>query len=69
MLTAELVAEARRRILTRIDGTAAEVEGRGFPHAADGAAGRWEIKPDGSWTGGFWVGLNWLAHRATGEAR
>lgn len=68
MLADELVAEAQRRILARIDQTAAEV-GQGFPHAADGRTGRWEVKPEGSWTGGFWVGLCWLAHALTGEPR
>ncbi len=68
MLTDELVAEAQRRLLQRMDGTAAEVK-TGFPHAADGRTGRWEVKPDGSWTGGFWVGCCWLAHRLTGELR
>ena len=58
MLTEALVAEAQARLLARIDATAGEV-GTGFPHAADGRTGRWEVKPAGSWTGGFWVGLCW----------
>lgn len=36
-----------------------------FPHAADGATGRWEAKPGGAWTDGFWVGLCWLAYILT----
>lgn len=68
MLTDEVVAEARGRVLRRIDHTAAEV-GDGFPHAADGETGRWETKPGGAWTDGFWVGLCWLAYRLTGETR
>lgn len=68
MLTTTLVAEARSRLIARIDRTAAEVE-TGFPHAADGRTGRWEIKPWGSWTGGFWAGLCWLAYRLTKEPR
>ncbi len=68
MPTDDLIAEAQRRLLARIDATAAEV-GAAFPHAADGRTGRWEVKPEGSWTGGFWVGLCWLAHRLTGEPR
>ncbi len=63
-----LVADAQARLLRRVEGTAAEV-GTAFPHAADGATGRWEVKPEGSWTGGFWVGCCWLAHALTGEAR
>jgi unsaturated chondroitin disaccharide hydrolase len=68
MLTDEMVRDARARILARIDRTAGEV-GAGFPHAADGETGQWEIKPEGSWTGGFWVGLCWLAHALTAEPR
>jgi unsaturated chondroitin disaccharide hydrolase len=68
MLTGERVAEAQRRILARIDATAGEVGG-GFPHAADGRTGRWAVKPEGSWTGGFWVGSCWLAYALTGEPR
>lgn len=68
MLSDAEVEEAQRRVLARIDATAAAVE-TGFPHAADGATGRWEVKPEGSWTGGFWVGLCWLAHALTGEDR
>lgn len=68
MLTDGLVADAQARLLARIDATAAEA-GAGFPHAADGETGRWEVKPGGSWTGGFWVGLCWLAHALTGEPR
>jgi unsaturated chondroitin disaccharide hydrolase len=66
VVTDALIADAQRRMLARIDATAAEVGRRGFPHAADGQTGRWEVKPDGSWTGGFWVGLCWLACRASG---
>lgn len=61
MLTGERVVEARRRLLARIDRTAAEAEA-GFPHAADGRTGRWDLRPEGSWTGGFWVGSCRLAH-------
>jgi unsaturated chondroitin disaccharide hydrolase len=39
----------------------------GFPHITRNA--RWQRTPDGGWTGGFWVGLLWLAYRLTGETR
>ena len=68
MLTDELLADAQARLLHRIDRTAAEMRA-GFPHAADGVTGRWEAKPGGAWTDGFWVGLLWLAYRLTGEPR
>lgn len=68
MLTDALVGDGQARLLARIDGTASEI-GVGFPHAADGRTGRWEVTPHGSWTGGFWVGCCWLAHVLTGEPR
>lgn len=63
-----VLAEAQARLLARIDGTAAEMR-PAFPHAADGVTGRWEAKPGGAWTDGFWVGLCWQAYRLTGAAR
>ena len=39
----------------------------GFPHITRNA--RWQRTPDSAWTGGFWVGLLWLAHYLTGETR
>lgn len=68
MLTDDLVADAQTRLLRRIDQTTAEI-GERFPHAADGLTGRWESKPGGAWTDGFWVGLCWLAYQLTGEPR
>jgi unsaturated chondroitin disaccharide hydrolase len=67
-LTDELARDAERRLLARVAATA-EAPPDGFPHAADPATGRWEAKPGGAWTDGFWVGLLWLAFRATGEPR
>ncbi len=60
--------QALERMLGRIDATGAAVE-EGFPHYGDPATGRWTTSPAGDWTGGFWVGLCWLAARATGEGR
>lgn len=65
---ADLVAGAQARLLARIDRTAREMR-PAFPHAADPETGRWEAKPGGAWTDGFWVGLCWLAHRLTGADR
>lgn len=67
-LTGDVVRDAQRRILDRIDRTAAEV-GPAFPLAADGSTGRWESKPGGAWSDGFWVGCCWLAYRLTGAPR
>lgn len=67
-LSDALVADAQARLLARIDGTA-EVMRPQFPHAADSATGRWEAKPGGAWTDGFWVGLCWLAYGLTKAER
>jgi len=45
----------------RITGTA-KMELRGFPQVSDPQTGEWITVSDGDWTGGFWVGLLWLAH-------
>lgn len=63
-----LYADAIGRMLERIDTTAAAV-GEAFPMSADPATGLWQTSPDGRWTGGFWVGLQCLAHAASGDAR
>jgi len=51
-------------MLRRIRQTADKPLG-GFPHYADTETGIWTVTPDGDWTGGFWVGLLWLAYLAT----
>jgi unsaturated chondroitin disaccharide hydrolase len=60
--------EAIDRMLGRIQDTAARVKD-GFPHWADPETGQWTTTPHGDWTGGFWIGMLWLAATATGEAR
>ena len=68
LLSDAAVADAQARLLARIDGTAAELR-PAFPHAADSVTGRWEAKPGGAWTDGFWVGLCWLAYGLTKAER
>jgi unsaturated chondroitin disaccharide hydrolase len=68
MLTDDLVADAQSRLLSRIEHTAKEVGDR-FPQAADPRTGRWDDKPRGAWTDGFWPALCWLAYQVTGEER
>ena len=60
--------DAIDRMLRRIDDTAARVGDR-FPHWADPETGAWTTTPDGDWTGGYWIGMLWLAATATGQAR
>jgi unsaturated chondroitin disaccharide hydrolase len=61
-------SEAIDRVLLRIQDTAARVTD-GFPHWADPETGQWTTTPDGDWTGGYWIGMLWLAAAATGDAR
>jgi unsaturated chondroitin disaccharide hydrolase len=56
------------RVLTRVQATAQQVKD-GFPHWADPRTGRWTTTANGDWTGGYWIGMLWLAGAATGEAR
>lgn len=46
----------------------AESTDAGFPHYADTRDGRWTLSDNGDWTGGFFVGLLWLA-AGRGDAR
>lgn len=57
---------AVERMLGRVRVTAEEV-GEAFPHWADSATGHWVTTPDGDWTGGYFVGMAWLAWRLTGD--
>lgn len=59
-------AQATSRLVARVRSTALEEAG-GFPHVADPATGAWKRSPAGDWTGGFWVGLLWLAAQAEGD--
>jgi unsaturated chondroitin disaccharide hydrolase len=56
------------RMLHRIEDTARRVEGR-YPHWADPETGDWVTTADGDWTGGYWMGMLWLAERTTGDRR
>lgn len=49
-------------ILGKINRTARGMK-RMFPHITK--RGRWRTTADGGWTGGYWVGLLWLAYAAT----
>src|SRR5437870_645429 len=61
-------SQAIDRMLARVQDTMVRVK-EGFPHWADPETGRWTTTPDGDWTGGYWIGMLWLAATATGDAR
>lgn len=67
-MTTDLWSQAIERMLVRVQDTAARVK-EGFPHWADPETGRWTTTPDGDWTGGYWIGMLWLAAATTGDAR
>jgi unsaturated chondroitin disaccharide hydrolase len=67
-MTTQVWDSAIDRVLARIQDTAQQVKD-GFPHWADPDTGRWTTTPDGDWTGGYWIGMLWLAGAATGEER
>ncbi len=51
---------AIRGVIARIEDTAQRLENR-FPHWADTDSGDWVATDDGDWTGGYYVGMHWLA--------
>ena len=65
-MDSRLCKEALNRALHQIE-RSLDTDVDGFPHITRN--GCWQRTPEGSWTGGFGVGLLWLAHRLTGETR
>ncbi len=53
-------------MLRRVEVTADAVR-PAFPLAAETETGVWQTAADGRWTGGFWVGMLWLAAHHTGS--
>lgn len=56
-------------MLQRIEWTTSHVEVGGFPQLGDNTTGEWETFENPNWTGGFWVGMLWLAYEKTGEKK
>ncbi len=56
--------EAIDRVRARLADTAARVGDR-FPHWADTSTGAWTTTADGDWTGGYYVGMHWLAQEVS----
>ena len=59
--------EAIQRVLLRIEDTARRVGDR-FPHWASTDTGEWVTTADGDWTGGYYVGMHWLALKVAPDA-
>ena len=47
----------------------AKKELTGFPQVSDPQTGEWATVSHGDWTGGFWVGLLWLAHYRSSDEK
>jgi unsaturated chondroitin disaccharide hydrolase len=56
------------RMQARITDTA-KMELHGFPQVSNPQTGEWTTVSDGDWTGGFWVGLLWLAYYRTRDEK
>jgi len=55
-------------LLERIQWTAKNIETNSFPSLGDNITGVWEVSENPGWTGGYWVGMLWLAYEKTGES-
>lgn len=67
-MSGELWTNAIERVLGRMRDTGRRVGDR-FPHWANTETGEWVTTTEGDWTGGYWIGMHWLAHRATGHVK
>src|SRR3974390_2353273 len=67
-MTTDAWRPAIQRMLARLADTPAHLES-GIPHWADADTGHWTTTPDGDWTGGYFIGMLWLAAETTGEVR
>src|SRR5712692_4646937 len=67
-MTNDSWSQAIEHMLARVQDTMARVK-EGFPHWADPETGQWTTTPEGDWTGGYWIGMLWLAAATTGDAR
>lgn len=58
---------AIQQVISRIDDTARRI-GEKFPHWAHTDSGDWVTTEDGDWTGGYYVGMHWLALKVRPDA-
>ena len=65
----DLYDKAWELILNRIEFMAKHLPQGHFPMLADNITGKWESFKNPGWTGGFWVGMLWLAYEKTGNVK
>ncbi len=64
-----LYQQAWQMMLKRIEWTNRNLELGQFPMLADNVTGEWEAYDSPKWTGGFWVGMIWLAYEKTADPK
>ena len=65
----DMYQRAWNSMLTRVEGTALSLKPGYFPMLGDNISGMWEAYRDPKWTGGFWVGMLWLAYENTNDEK
>jgi len=65
----DIYAQAWDVLLQRIDWTVQHIDTTHFPMLADNITGEWETYASPKWTGGFWVGMLWLAYEHTNNQK
>jgi len=63
----KIYKQAWEAMLSRIDWTVEHLPEGHFPMLGDNETGEWEAYKVPKWTGGFWVGMLWLAYEKTGD--
>ncbi len=65
----EIYKQAWEAMLQRIEWTSEHIGDSQFAMLADNFTGEWETFENPNWTGGFWVGMLWLAYERTKETK
>ena len=65
----DIYTQAWDVLLQRIDWTVRHIDTTHFPMLADNITGEWETYDNPKWTGGFWVGMLWLAYEHTNNPK
>jgi len=65
----DIYSQAWETMLDRIEWTIQHIDDGYFPMLADNVTGEWETYRSPKWTGGFWVGMLWMAYEKTGKEK